>query len=58
MRIGMLGACVAGAVAMLASPVASQGQVVLRSEQVASGLSQPLGVFAIPGDTGRLFVVE
>lgn len=58
MRIGMVGACVIAAAAVLTSPMASLGQVVLRSEQVASGLSQPLGVFSIPGDTGRLFVVE
>ncbi len=33
-------------------------QVAIRSERVASGLAQPVGAFAIPGDTGRLFIVE
>ncbi|MCC6320805.1 MAG: PQQ-dependent sugar dehydrogenase [Phycisphaerales bacterium] len=33
-------------------------QVPLRSQLIASGLSQPLGGFAIPGDTNRMFVVE
>ncbi|MBX3386207.1 MAG: PQQ-dependent sugar dehydrogenase [Phycisphaeraceae bacterium] len=36
----------------------SSAQTSIRAVQVATGLSQPLDVVAIPGDTGRLFIVE
>ncbi len=36
----------------------AEAQIPIRSELIVSGLSQPLGAFAIPGDNNRMFIVE
>ena len=36
----------------------AHAQVMLRSQLVVSGLSFPVGVYSIPGDTNRIFVVQ
>lgn len=55
-RFALLAFFTAVAVGAL-SPVA-RAQVALKSELVATGLTQPVGIYSIPGDNNRLFVVE
>lgn len=51
--IGIVFALASG---LLASATASAQ--ILRTQTVATGLAQPVGVYAPPGDTARLFIVE
>ena len=49
--------CSIGAAAGLFAPSAS-AQVAIKAVEAVSGLAQPVGVYALPGDSNRLFVVE
>jgi glucose/arabinose dehydrogenase len=46
------------AVALSAACCTLAGAQTLRTQTVATGLNQPVGVYAPPGDTTRLFIVE
>ncbi|MBY0310785.1 MAG: PQQ-dependent sugar dehydrogenase [Phycisphaerales bacterium] len=54
LRSGFL---MAAAVALAGFTGVAQGQV-LRAVQVATGLSQPVGLYYAPGETNRAFIVE
>ncbi|MFN7019786.1 MAG: PQQ-dependent sugar dehydrogenase [Phycisphaerales bacterium] len=43
---------------VLLLPSVASAQVFLRSQQIVSGLSQPVGGYAIPGDNNRMFIVQ
>lgn len=48
----------AGLAAGLTLAAPARAQIDVRSQVVATGLSQPVAAIAPPGDTGRLFIVE
>ncbi len=55
---GMLGACVGLAIGCAAATSHAQPTLPIRAQVVVSGLSSPVGVYAIPGDTARVFIVQ
>lgn len=58
-RMGWFAAATAGFASLgLFGLNESQAQVLIRAQTVATGLSQPLDVVAVPGDPSRLFIVE
>lgn len=58
LNTALVTACVGLAIGCLAADTHAQPTLPIRTQVVVSGLSSPVGVYAIPGDTARLFIVQ